>query len=138
MTASWIPCNDGFIEADVIRWREPVWEKRGPKGGRVVKVGDRDMVAQVVKEDPPDEREDSGWVWLLVKSCKIAGDTQGRKSTGIDAESTVKRARKTIDKGYPERLPWSDESARARVLAEWQAARPAKGRARKPGKRKKR
>ena len=27
MTAEWIPCGSGFIEADVVRWSEGVWEK---------------------------------------------------------------------------------------------------------------
>jgi hypothetical protein len=28
MAAEWIPCGNGFIEADVVRWKEGVWERR--------------------------------------------------------------------------------------------------------------
>ena len=26
---TWVPCGSGFIEADVVRWKEGVWERRG-------------------------------------------------------------------------------------------------------------
>ena len=34
-------CESDFIEGDVIRWKEAVWEKRGPKQGGSVRIGDR-------------------------------------------------------------------------------------------------
>jgi hypothetical protein len=38
----WIPCGNGFIEADVIRWKESVWEKRSRRRNRFRDgVGDR-------------------------------------------------------------------------------------------------
>jgi hypothetical protein len=42
MAAKWIPCGNGFIEADVIRWKESVWEKpsRSPTA-RAVNAGER-------------------------------------------------------------------------------------------------
>ena len=36
----WIPCGNGFIEADVNRWREGIWKRRGPRKGRTLKVGE--------------------------------------------------------------------------------------------------
>lgn len=48
MAAEWIPCGSGFIEADVIRWKEAVWEKRRRRRGRAVNAGERIVVAEVV------------------------------------------------------------------------------------------
>ena len=39
--AGWIFCESDFIEGDVIRWKEAVWEKRDPKQGGSVRIGDR-------------------------------------------------------------------------------------------------
>jgi hypothetical protein len=37
----WISCGRGFIQADVVKWRQGIWEKRGPYKGKVVRIGDR-------------------------------------------------------------------------------------------------
>jgi hypothetical protein len=46
----WISCGRGFIQADVVKWREGIWEKRGPYKGKVVRIGDRLMIAEVLRE----------------------------------------------------------------------------------------
>lgn len=116
------------MEADVIRYREAVWERRGPKKGRAVKVGGIEVTAEVT-----DEWEEGGdrWLLLLVRGCVVKEDSSnGRKALGPKIGGEIKRARKTVEKwGKPERLPWSDESARARVAAE---KRPMKPKTRKP------
>ena len=45
MVAEWVPCGSGFIEADVIRWSETVWQKSRRKRGRAVNIGDRLVIA---------------------------------------------------------------------------------------------
>jgi hypothetical protein len=52
MTVKWIPCGNGFIEADLVSWKEIVWEKRSRRrNARAVNVGDRMVTAEVLRED---------------------------------------------------------------------------------------
>ena len=98
-------CQGGFIEADVIRWKEAVWEKRGPRQGRAVHIGDRLVTAEVIAEDA-----ESGFVTLLVREDRIFRT--------LKKDEKIRRKRATVEKGRPERLLWSDESARAALTAE--------------------
>jgi hypothetical protein len=105
---NWIPVGRSFIEADVIRWKESVYEKRGRRG-RSVRAGERLVVAEVLKGV-----DEVGWVHLLIRACEIVSEVQGRTvRTMLPLGGTTKRKLKTITRGKPERLPWSDESARA-------------------------
>lgn len=104
----WLECADGFIQADVIRWREGIWQRRGPKGARAIKLGDREVIAEVL--DGPDEE---GWVTLLVRDCRIL--TPHVKDGHIKAEEQVRRKADTIRRGKPSRLRWSDETARGLI-----------------------
>lgn len=51
MTAEWNRCGSGFIEADVIRWNEGVWQKPRRRRGRAVNIGDRVVVAEVIRDE---------------------------------------------------------------------------------------
>jgi hypothetical protein len=62
----WIACERGFIAADVVKWREGIWDKRGPGKGMVIRVGDRLMIAEVL-----EEADEEGWCLLLVRECVI-------------------------------------------------------------------
>ena len=64
--ATWIPCGNGFIGADVIRWKESVFARSRRKGARPVKTGERRVVAEVLRDG-----EEDGWVRLLIRGCEI-------------------------------------------------------------------
>jgi hypothetical protein len=103
----WIPCGKGFIEADVIRWKEAVWEKRSRRRtARAVNAGERMVVAEVISDK-------DGWVELLVRGCTIVSEKPGWLLKPLATNIAVRRRRRTIERGNPERLLWSDESARA-------------------------
>lgn len=109
----WIACAEGFIAADVIRWREGIWERRGPKGGRAMKIGDRDVIAEVLSGPDAD-----GWVMLLVRDCKVqvGPDGYAPKSGDLKVGSEMKRKASTVLRGKVERMRWSDEAARLGVV----------------------
>lgn len=109
---AWTRCGDGFIEADVIRWKEAVWDSPRKRKGAALRIGERLVTAEVVA----DEGE---WVRLLVRECLETARFSVRKPVVLfKAGTVIRRARKTIIKyGEPERLLWSDESARACLLA---------------------
>lgn len=117
----WIACKDGFIVADVIRWKEAVWDRSSrKKDAKPKKIGERAVVAEVKREDIAE-----GWVWLAVLDC--ATRASGKKPVETyRAGVEVKRKRATIEREGFERLPWSDESARAILVVERQAAEAAK------------
>ena len=103
---TWVPCGSGFMEADVIRWKEAVWEKRQRLRGRAVNAGDRMVVAEVI-------RDADGWVELLIRECTIVSEKPGWLLKPLPNNVEVRRRRRTIERGNPERLLWSDESVRA-------------------------
>ena len=101
----WIPCGSGFIEADVIRWQEGAWEKRRGRG-RAVNAGERMVIAEVI-------RDKDGWVDLLLRGSMVVSEKPGWLLKPLPKNLEVRRKRTTIERGSPERLLWSDESARA-------------------------
>src|SRR6266851_6000070 len=107
--ADWIPTAGHFIEADVIRWTEGVFSPRRPKNVRAPKLGERVVTAEVL-------REDSEWVYLLVRRCELTDVKTGRLPREIPLlhnGEEIKRKRRTIVRSKADRLLWTDESARA-------------------------
>ena len=107
VAAEWIPCGSGFMEADVIRWKEAAWEKRSRRrNARAVNAGERMVIAEVISDK-------DGWVELLVRGCSIVSEKPGWLLKPLATNLAMRRRRQTIERGAPERLLWSDESARA-------------------------
>ena len=127
--STWVDCSSGFIEADVIRWHESIWDRRGSRTAKPLRIGVRTVVAQVVREDLAE-----GWVWLEVRSYEIT-ERYTQKDTGhLKVGEQIKRQRSTIARSKPERLLWSDEDNRTRLAAERRPPRsaPPKRRRTKP------
>ena len=104
---NWIPCGSAFIEADVIRWKEAAWEHRRRRRGRAVNAGERQVVAEVIRDDK------DGWLSLLVRDSSVLSEKKGWLLQPLSKNIEVRRRRRTIERGNPERLLWTDESARA-------------------------
>ena len=108
----WMPVGDGFIEADVIRWTEPVYRDR--LRGKPVRVGKRLVAAEVLEADR------DGWTHLLVRGSEAVSANFGWNLRDVllpPKDEETKRKRTTITRGGAERLLWSDESARALVAS---------------------
>lgn len=106
--AEWIPTGDDFSAADVIRWKESVFRNSRRKKARAIKLGERLVIAEVL-------REEDGWVYLLIRGCELVSVKTGwldRQIPLLPNGTETKRKRRTIARGKPERLLWSDESAR--------------------------
>jgi hypothetical protein len=113
--AVWIPVGDGFIEADVIRWKEPVFRNR--HYGKAARVGERLVTAEVLREADQD-----GWVYLLVRGSEALSANIGWSLSDVllaPRDTEARRRLKTIVRGKAERLTWSDESARAVVTSQF-------------------
>src|SRR5881394_603612 len=105
----WIPCGSGFIEADLIRWKETAWEKRR---GRhcAMNAGERLVVAEVIGDK-------DGWVELLLRGSTVVSEKPGWLLQRLPKNLEARRKRRTIEQGKPERLKWSDEVARAIIAS---------------------
>jgi len=116
--AEWIPIQDeGFIPADVIRWKEGVYSRRRSRKKKAPRLGDRLITAEVLKG--PDAE---GWVRLLVRKCEILSELSTRKPAPLIQNTEIKRGVRTIMRGKPERLLWSDETARSAVASKFLGA----------------
>jgi hypothetical protein len=104
--ANWIPAGNNFIPADVLRWTEPVWKPRSSKKAKLLKIGLRQISAEVLKDE-------DGWVQLLVLENVVTENNSIKPIPPLKKGAELKRKRATLENGNPERLLWSDESARA-------------------------
>lgn len=106
----WISASEGFVEADVIRWTEGIYAKRRRKNAKSPRIGERQVTAEVLEET------NDGWLKLLVRQCVIIKDDHaGSRLPPLRIGDQIQRARQTVERGKPERLLWSDETARAAV-----------------------
>lgn len=104
----WISASEGFIQADVIRWTEGIYAKHRRKNAKSPRLGERQVTAEIL------EATDDGWLKLLVLGSVITKDDYaGSRLPPLSDQ--IKRARKTVMRGKPERLLWSDETARAAI-----------------------
>lgn len=114
--SEWIPLEKDFIAADVIRWDESVFARSSRGSRKPTKIGTRRLTAEVIKG--PDE---AGWVALLVRHCEILSEAViGQVVEKFKNGSSLRRSQNTILRGKPERLLWTDETARDAVLASLQ------------------
>ena len=88
--SEWIRCNDGFVEADVIRWKEAVWQTKRRRQDKALRIGERLITAEVIEAD--DE-----WIKLLVRGCTETARFTPKGAIELYKNGVViRRARKTI------------------------------------------
>lgn len=100
----WVVCGAEFIEGDVIRWHEGVFENSRYDRKKRVNIGERSITAQVVY-DPSDLNEK-----LELQILKSDG------TRPYKPDELLRRARRTVSREDTERLAWSDEEARDAVV----------------------
>ena len=110
LVEQWISASEGFIQADVIRWTEGIYGKHRRKNAKSPRLGERQVTAEVL------EATDDGWLKLLVLGSVITKDDYAcSRLPPLNTGDQINRARKTVMRGKPERLLWSDETARAAI-----------------------
>ncbi len=101
---TWVTCGAEFIESDVIRWHEGVYQSSRYDRKHRIKAGERSITAQVLF-DPAENNE------LLELQVLASEGTNPYKT-----DELIRRARRTVSREDTERLAWSDEGARASVI----------------------
>jgi hypothetical protein len=110
LVEQWISASEGFMQADVIRWTEGIYAKHRRKNAKSPRLGERQVIAEVLEET------NDGWLKLLVLGSVITKDDYaGSRLPPLNTADQIKRARKTVERGKPERLLWTDETARAAI-----------------------
>ena len=100
----WIVCGAEFIEGDVIRWHEGVFDPNPRNRQERVWIGERAITAQVVF-DPEDLNTKMELQVLASEGTRAYKSGEG-----------LRRARHTVSREDTERLAWSDEDARVAVI----------------------
>lgn len=102
----WVSCRgDDIAEADDIRWTDAAWKPRT----RGVKIGEHDIQGKV-------ESCDREWVHIRVTACVTRPDVGWTVETFKKGE-LLRRRRATLQRGKPQRMTWTDESARGLVAS---------------------
>ena len=109
----WTSCGKYFSANDIIRWKQPIWPDAKGKRRRkkVVKKGERRTTAFVL------ELDDRGYVRLSVLKDEVIANTYGVPLDLFKKDDVIVRKRETIEKGNPERLIWTDETARTHTVS---------------------
>ena len=109
----WIECGEDFITGDVVRWTEAVWlePKRKTKKKRAEKIGERRVTAAVLTVD------NKGFVRLSVIHDEILANKYGMPLKSLKKDQVIVKKRATIARGKPERMKWSEETARALAVS---------------------
>jgi hypothetical protein len=97
MPTKWIPCGAGFIQADVIRWKEAAWKNTKRNKGKGIVLGERTITAEVI-------RDEDGWLDLLIREYAILNEKPGRKVEHLSKGTEIRRKRTTIERGEKPRL----------------------------------
>ena len=115
----WMSIQDGtFIAADVIRWTEGVYKPRQSRKAKSLRFGEWRVTAEVLQG-----ADEKGWVRFLVRKCEILFALSLKMRPPFSLEREITRAKKTIVRGMPERLLWSNESARVMLASEFLGSR---------------
>lgn len=110
----WVPCDGNYVTSDVRRWKQAIWSDEGPKRSKkkkVTRLGERRITAQVLTVDS------KGLVRLSVKKDEILENIYGMPLKALKKDEIIVRKKATIAKGNPERLEWSDETARSYAVS---------------------
>ena len=110
----WVPCDGNYITGDVLRWKQPIWSDEVPKRSKkkkVTRLGERCVTAAVLTVDS------KGFVRLSVMKDEIVDNKYQMPLKTFKKDEVIVKKRATIAKGKPERLKWSDESARSLAVS---------------------
>lgn len=108
----WKACGPDFIEADVIRFTETIWSRKGRgEKSRSIRLGSREVVAEVVEETPNGQ-----WVRLRVLRSDVTESLSSKGAVPLKPGEVVRRKRLNVSRSKCARLLWSDESARIAVV----------------------
>ena len=112
----WIAYDGKINVGDVWRWSEPAWKPKGRKKSKPVMMGERRIIAQLVKVD-------GDWLEFALMSCETKNaETWWKTIPELKADKHLRRSRKTLAKRRPERRPWGEtdgEPARAVTVSKF-------------------
>jgi CRISPR/Cas system-associated endonuclease Cas1 len=108
----WMPFHGRFVVGDVYRWKEPVWKQKARKTSKAVKIGERQIVAQLTGVD-------GDLLVFSLMSCETKNAELWWKAIPeLKSDKPLRKNRSTLAKRKPERRPWgSADGEPARSLS---------------------
>lgn len=105
----WIATAEDFMEGDVIRWTENIWSERkfGRKKSQKPKVTGKQAVTGQIEEIGAE------FITIKVLAAEVTESTTAKTREPYKPAQMIRKKAATLIKGNVERLPWSDEEARA-------------------------
>ena len=85
----WVSASDGFIAANVMRWKEGVFKPRRSQKGKPLRIGEQLVTDEVLRE--PDLK---GYIHLIVRGCEIVSELAGRTLLPILTGTEMNRSKK--------------------------------------------
>jgi hypothetical protein len=98
----WRFCGEDFMKGDPTRFEEPIWGCKSPRHQDEI-VGRRIVTAQVTDEE-------GEWLWIEIKEVEIL--EYKLRGQPAPLKKRIRRRRRTVEGGRPQRWEWSDEGAR--------------------------
>ncbi len=109
---TWKQSGDGFLESDVLKWKEAMW---APKRRRKQRHpwGEQEVTGEVTAID-------GDFVSLKVLKAEITKSNVAADLKPHKVGAVIRKKRATLMKGKPKRLYWSEEEVRAALIDEVQ------------------
>ena len=105
----WIAIENDFMTGDVIRWTENIWSEKkfGRKKSQKPKVTGKQAVTGQIEEIGAE------FITIKVLAAEVTESTTAKAREPYKPKQVIRKKAATLIKGNAERLPWSDEEARA-------------------------
>jgi hypothetical protein len=105
---TWKQSGDGFVESDVLKWKEALW---APKRRRKQRHpwGEQEVTGQITAID-------GDYISLKVMKAEITKSNVAADLKPHKVGAIIRKKRSTLLRGSTERLNWSEEDVRAALL----------------------
>ena len=109
--SEWEKSAEEFVISDVIEWTETIWPPRNPRSRKKPRPwGKQKVTAQITEID-------AEYVKLTVLKSEITENIIGSALKPHKIGTPLTKKRRTLLRGEPERLLWSEEDVRKALLA---------------------
>lgn len=111
---TWEKSGGDFVESDVVEWTETIWPPNSPRRQKKSRPwGKQKVTAQITAVE-------GDFVKLTVLRSAIIENIIGSELKPHKVGTTITKKNKTLLRGEPERLLWSEEDVRKAFLADTQ------------------
>jgi hypothetical protein len=108
---TWEHAPSDLLESDVVEWTEAIWPPNSFRKKKRRPWGKQTVTGQITKIE-------DDFIAVLVLKARITENNFSSELRPHKVGTTIKKKRRALLKGRPERLHWSEEDVRAALLSE--------------------